>query len=279
MPPLSPASDASTLWHVRGHGHETHAVGRRYWWSNTRVPAGGSVVQFTRAGRIDLHDGRGQHPVGPGTFLLFNYGDNTSYGQRRPLRETYVCQWASLFGAGVVEHLRALIHRHGPIHHVGLDHPLVEQHDRLIDMAGPESGIEPTELAGHIHHFVMGLYDVADLRFQAQRSPVQQAVQSILRRPHQPMSLKEIAAQFGVSREHLSRVFRQTVGRSAHDVLAEAKCQRALSLLEQTRLPIGEVARQAGYSSLHHLARHVHDATGIAPTAYRQRANAQPKNN
>lgn len=271
MSPSNPKLDPPALWHVRGHGREKHAAGRTYWWDNTRLPPGGSVVQFTRSGHIDLHDDDGTHRVNPGTFLLFNYGDDTAYGQQTPLPQTYVCQWVSLFGAGVADHIHALIARHGPIHQVGLHHPLVDLHDQLIDLASPESVVEPTLLAGHIHHFVMNLYDVAELRFKEKLTPVQIAVQSILRRPHQPLSLKEIAAEFEVSREHLSRVFRQTVGRSAHDVLAEAKCQRALSLLQQTRLPIAEVARQAGYANLHSLARHVRDSTGYSPTGYRHR--------
>lgn len=263
------ATESQTLWHIRGHGRELHPAGRRYWWKNTRVSPGGSVVQFTQSGEIQYRDSTGTLSVGPGTFLLFNYGDSSMYGNPEPLKKCYACHWLSFFGAGVVDHLRSLIARHGPIHHVGLDHPLVDEHNRLIDLATRHHEIEPTKLAGEIHHFVMGLHDRAERRLKEQLTPVEMAIQSILRRPHQPMSLKEIAAHFGVSREHLSRTFRQHVGRAAHDVLAEAKCQQALSLLKQTHLPIAEVARQAGYASPHNLARHVRQATGHSPTAYR----------
>ncbi len=268
----NPKLDNGALWHIRGHGRETHPAGRTYWWDNTRLPRGGGVVQLTLAGEIVHRAPSGEQPAGAGTFLLFNYGENSAYGHPGPLRHPYVCRWLSLFGAGVAEHLQALIARHGPVHHVGLDHPLVAQHDRLIDLAHPRHPAEPTEMASDIHHFVMGLHDLAELRLKEKLAPVDMAVQSILRRPHQPRSLKEIAAHFGVSREHLSRTFRQTVGRSAYDVLAEAKCRRALSLLKQTRLPIAEVARQAGYANPHSLARHVRDATGHAPTTYREHA-------
>jgi len=269
MSTLRPQPESQTLWHVRGHGRETHPPGRTYWWNNARLPPDGGVVQFTQSGQIQYRDADGSRAVGPGTFLLFRYGDSSHYGQPEPLKTPYVCRWLSLFGAGATDHLSSLIRRHGPTLYVGLDHPLVDQHDRLITQAARSHEVEPTELAGEIHHFVMGLYDLAELRLKEKLAPVEMAIQSILRRPHQPMSLKEIAAHFDVSREHLSRTFRQTVGRSAHDVLAEAKCQRALSLLKQTHLPIAEVARQAGYANPHSLARQVRHATGHAPTAYR----------
>lgn len=272
MASFNPKPDTPALWHIRGYGREHHPAGRTYWWDNTRTTSDGSVVQFTLAGEILYRDQAGSQTVGPGTLLLFSYGDQTAYGQPTPLQNPYTCHWTSLFGAGVTAHLRAIIARHGPIHHVGLNHPLAHQHNQLIDLAEPGRAIEPTDLAAAIHHFVMNLHDWAEMRFKEKLAPVEMAIQSILRLPHTPQSLKEIAAQFGVSREHLSRTFRENVGRAAHDVLAQAKCNRALELLKQTRLPVAEVARQAGYANPHSLARHVRKATGHSPTAYRDRA-------
>lgn len=265
--------DHHTLWHICGHGREVHPAGRTYWFDRSGFEQGGSVVQLTVSGRIIFRDqGRDPsttHDVGPGTIMLFNYGESHAYGQPAPLDEPYACRWISLFGAGVREHIGALIAQHGPVHPVGMDHPIVDQLDRLIGMVDPGQPAAPTELASSIFHFVMNLHDRANLRQQEKLAPVEQAIRCILQRPHQPMSLKEIAAHFGVSREHLSREFARAVGRSAHDVLAEAKCRRALSLLNETRLPVAEVARQAGYANPHSLARHVRRATGQSPTAYR----------
>jgi AraC-like DNA-binding protein len=261
--------DRDTLWHIRGCGREVHGRGRRYWWENRTKTPGGAVVQFTRSGSIAYYDAEGTRAVGPGTLMLFVYGDSTAYGHRLPLREPYACSWVSVFGAGVVPHIRSLIQSHGPVLRVGATHALVEGLDHLIDRADPRRGVEPTDLAQDIHHFVMGLFGLGDTASGQAWTAVERAIQSILRRPHQPQSLKQIAAAYGVSREHLSRCFRQSVGRSASAVLAEAKLTRARSLLQETPLPIAEVARQAGFASPQVMARHVRRATGLAPAAYR----------
>lgn len=265
----------SPLWGIEAFGRENHPAGKTYWWDNgRRVRDGRAVVQLAVAGSILVRDAAGDRPVPPGSLIVFCYGDPIHYGQPDPLVEHHACRWVAFRGAGLAEHLRALTARHGPILQPGLDHPLADQLERLIVLADPQRPASPTRLAESIHHFVMSLHDFAENRLWRELSPAEQAIRAVLQQPNHPWSIKEIAARYQVSREHFSRLFQQRVGRSAHAFLTEARQRRALALLKQTRLPLPEIARQSGYANAHTLARHVRDATGRSPTAYREQAGS-----
>ncbi|MEO1235419.1 MAG: AraC family transcriptional regulator [Planctomycetota bacterium] len=265
-----PRPEDSAWWHVRGFGRETHPAGKTYWWDNARRrQAGLAVVQHTRSGSIVVRDADGDHPAGPGTLTLFCHGDPLRYGQPQPLATPYVCRWVGLAGAGVDAHVREIARQHGPVLDLGEDHPLPDRLEALMLLAEPGRRADPSELASAIHRFVIDLGKAAEDRLLDRLTPIDRAIHAIQSRPHDPASVKEIAARFGVSREHLSRAFAQRVGRSAHEVQTEARCRLALSLLRETRLPIAEVARQSGFVNAPSLARHVRALTNRSPTAYR----------
>lgn len=269
----TPRSRPTVLWEIEAYGRETHPVGKTYWWDLAERPRGGhAIVQLAAAGTIRLRSAGQERPVLPGSLMLLFPGDDVQYGQPEALTEPYRCRWVNVRGAGLAKHLRSITDRHGPVLRPGLAHPLVDQVEQLIVLAAADRPAPPTSLASAVHHFVMSLHDFADDRFHQQLRPVEQAIELIYTRPHQTWSLKEVAAQHGVSREHLSRLFQDRVGQSAQSFLNEARRGRALALLKHTRLPLAEVARQAGYANVHTLGRQVRTATGFSPTAYRGEA-------
>jgi AraC family transcriptional regulator of arabinose operon len=82
----------------------------------------------------------------------------------------------------------------------------------------------------------------------------------------------DLAHAIGLSREHLARLFRRDLHMTPGAFLREERVRYAVQLLEQTGLPIGDVARQAGFISTQHFARLVRTSTGMSPTDVRARA-------
>ncbi|MEZ6190416.1 MAG: AraC family transcriptional regulator [Phycisphaerales bacterium] len=234
-----------------------------------RVADGMVVAQLTVRGTIIWRSAHAEHEVGPGTLMIFAHGDPIYYGQPKPLAEPYGCRWIGLQGSGLAQHMQSFVKRFGAMHAIGIEHPLIDLMDRIIVSATSERIVEETVIAADIHRFIMSLYDYGEQRLRQQLAPVDQAIESILQRPYQPRSLKEIAHAHGVSREHLSRRFVEVAGRLAKDVLAEARVRHGVMLLEQTRLTLSEVARQAGYANYHSFARQIKQFTKKAPSAYR----------
>jgi len=257
------------LWRVIGFGQERYAPGKPYRWANAgRQPAGQCVAQLTRLGRAAIDTPAGRHVAEPGQVLLFRYGEPTVYG-KLDRADDYACRWVNLEGAGLAEHFDAFRARHGYV--VGFESPDAgeQQLSRLIALAEPAAGTARPAMAQAVHAFLLRLFEQAEHGRRQRLSPAEQAVAAILDNPYRPWSLKRLAAEFGVSREHLTRVFTDKVGRPPHRHLSQVRLQRSLRLLRESHLPLGEVAEQSGFESAHNLARHVRRATGQSPTALR----------
>ena len=56
--------------------------------------------------------------------------------------------------------------------------------------------------------------------------------------------------RLGIGARHLDRLFQRHVGASPLQVARTMRVQRAKRLLDQTRLPMSEVAARAGFASL-----------------------------
>jgi transcriptional regulator GlxA family with amidase domain len=79
-----------------------------------------------------------------------------------------------------------------------------------------------------------------------------------------------LARRAGMSRRNFDRRFRQTTGTAPATWLTYQRVLRAQHMLESSRLPVDEVARQCGFSSAAALRPHFRRHVGIAPLAYRQ---------
>lgn len=86
------------------------------------------------------------------------------------------------------------------------------------------------------------------------------------------LSLASLAAALGYDYYYLSRYFSKTVRIPFSRYLAEYRIHYAISLLEQTDLPVTEIAFRSGFSSL----RTFHDAfrrvTGASPGTFRKQS-------
>lgn len=263
------------LWRVTAHGEDREPPGRHYWHENAeRTPFDLIVFQLTVEGELTYRDDRGMHAVPPGHALLFAYGEDTGYGLTPDATRTYRSRYICLRGAGLVEHWSAIREQCGaiPVLNLAGSRMILESLARLVDMARPHCGASSTAQASLAHSFVMQLYDHARLRSSHGLTPVARAVAALRDTPLAAWSLKELAAAHGVSREHLSRVFHAVTGDTPAAYVRNACLRRAQWLIVNTRLPIIEIAHQAGYASVHTLARQVKRATGDSPRELREGA-------
>ncbi len=102
------------------------------------------------------------------------------------------------------------------------------------------------------------------------RPAVLKAVDFMRAQCHRPIGTDQVAAAAGLPRRTLDRVFCADLGRTVHDYFVELRMQEAKRLLRQTDLPLGEVARKSGYSSLSSFLRMFAARTGRPPREYRE---------
>ncbi|MEU9302129.1 helix-turn-helix domain-containing protein [Streptomyces sp. NPDC048269] len=92
----------------------------------------------------------------------------------------------------------------------------------------------------------------------------------VMDRLHEPLRLTDLARREAVSVRTFTRRFREESGVSPGQWIVGQRVERARRLLEETELPMEQVAREAGFGTAQSLRKHVQAALGVSPTAYRR---------
>lgn len=80
----------------------------------------------------------------------------------------------------------------------------------------------------------------------------------------------DISVLLGISRRHITRLFRLSMGQTIHTHLAEVRLRKASHLLTTTQLSVKEISHKLGFSTTGGLTASFRAATGQTPTKYRQ---------
>ncbi|AFH65898.1 AraC family transcriptional regulator [Paenibacillus mucilaginosus K02] len=84
------------------------------------------------------------------------------------------------------------------------------------------------------------------------------------------LCLNKIADSLGLSSIHLSRVYKQLTLLAIVDVINTTRLEQAKRLLQETDLPVAEIAERIGYTSSSYLYRMFKKNFGVTPTDFRK---------
>ncbi|HKA46689.1 MAG TPA: Ada metal-binding domain-containing protein [Methyloceanibacter sp.] len=86
--------------------------------------------------------------------------------------------------------------------------------------------------------------------WKGSRTTVERAVRLISNGALDDASVEELAERLGIGPRHLSRLFQKHLGASPAQVARTGRVQRAKRLLDETDLPMTEIALRSGFRSL-----------------------------
>lgn len=89
--------------------------------------------------------------------------------------------------------------------------------------------------------------------------------------PEPPLSVREIAAETGMSLFHFIRLYKAVFGETPNQCQIRARLEKARRLLITSDCPVTDVCLQVGYSSLGTFSDLFLRKTGMTPSAYRER--------
>jgi AraC-like DNA-binding protein len=97
---------------------------------------------------------------------------------------------------------------------------------------------------------------------------VRRAMDHIHAHSNEPVRIQDIAAEVGVSRQHLVKIWKQHVGLTLHSCLRAVRIDHAKALLETDGHKIIEVAMACGFGSLSQFNRAFLRVTGVSPSCW-----------
>ncbi len=89
-------------------------------------------------------------------------------------------------------------------------------------------------------------------------------------------TVKDYAAELGVTTTHLTRVCRQTAGKPATRLIQEKALEEAKFLLKETDQKIGSIAHDLGFGTPAYFTRVFSERVGYSPKAYRNLERPKP---
>ena len=85
------------------------------------------------------------------------------------------------------------------------------------------------------------------------------------------LKFDELMEHFQISRSYGCELFKKYLGKPFREALREVRIEKAKSLLEETLLPISEIAESSGFRSSSRFREAFKKLYGISPRAYRQK--------
>jgi AraC family transcriptional activator of pobA len=143
------------------------------------------------------------------------------------------------------------------------------------ELTGRQEGYQQAALA----HLTLLLIDLArlavdvvgDLR-RSGEPLLAEAFTVIDRRHAEPLSLRDVARELGLTPGHLTTIVRRRTGRTVGEWITERRMAEARTLLAETNLPIAEVAGRVGIGDPGYFSRLFSRAHGVSPRKWRSRA-------
>ena len=149
---------------------------------------------------------------------------------------------------------------------------LIKTHQKMWELFKTHLPSRKYLLALASEEFAAAFYDT--MHQEKEHNPtvrfVAELAEKIAKEPGKNYDIKLIAAENHISKDHLSRLFRQYTGSSLHRFLLQKRLDTSLELLENSLLSIKEISQLAGFPRQAEFARFIRNKTGKSPSWYRK---------
>lgn len=233
-----------------------------------------SIYKYTLSGEGAFSDRHGEHRLPVGVGFLTEIGDaETAYYYPEDASEPWTFVYVAFRGAPATRMVRDLVQRHGHIYPMPSEEGIIR---RLRNMRGQEAPVSVVSAAtgAQLVFDVLLALGASKEREHAgwceEHPLVRRFERAVSDNISRDVDVSELACEVGVSREHLTRVFREQTGMTPHAYLVRKKMLHACRLLKETSLSAKEISAMLGYGFPAHFSRTFKRLLGMVPRRFRE---------
>lgn len=222
------------------------------------VMLSGSLAYQTRSGRGTARAGQ---------VLLLDCSVPHSYSAQGRCSFTFVH-----FDGGQAQAICAEIERScGNLMRVPDPNRLHESIGEIMDMMRRERRVNEAQASSILYDILMQLLQASGASGEGNigNTMVDRAITYIQEHLGEKLTVEAIAANSGYSPSYFSHVFTQETGMSPYQFVVKTRVEFAQQLLRTTKLPIQDVAFQAGFNSVANFCYGFRKEVGVSPHEYR----------
>ncbi len=245
---------------------------RRYRQDGRLRGCGGGQISITLKGQGGLRVAGTDYVLTPGKAFLHNHNDpKVCYYYPSDGTEPWNFLWMAFHGERLHDLIAEVNQAYGYLFDVPLDSPLVERLSSYQQYRGEVLTMAPLEGGRLVIDVIGQLCSTRESKLrESSRSSLTGDVQNLVASHiSERLDVASIASRLRVSREHLSRVFRERTGTPLYAYITRARMRLAVDMLLQTRLNVKEIALKCGYSEYSVFYRAFHKRFGMSPDALR----------
>ncbi len=229
------------------------------------------LFHYALAGNGVFRDADGEHPIAQGQGFLCRMNDpHVAYYAVAEGPFHWECLGITFSGTTAMLLMEDLISRYGPVFSVPLRSALIE---RFLAIGRRQSSLSAEESAQLVFSLLQTLESLGETESNAIPMLVRRALRMIEERAATRFNVSELSRELRVSREHLTRVMRLSLGKTPHEVIRQKKIVAACHWLRETGFTIKEVAARLGYANPAIFIEAFKKSMHATPTAFRRNGN------
>ncbi len=250
------ADDELTISTIFGCLSETVSSPRYHWRSDRRGKQQFVIIQQTLSGHGLMEWENQTWEVPEGNAFICLVPERSAYRFPPDATEPWRFSWLNFYGSLAQTLCRTLRTTYGPIL------PLPPRSEpglafrALTAQAARRSPRDVCDMTQACFHFLIEWKRLLDRPQSRSSDPVETVRRICQSRFREPLGIKELAAQAGMTREHLTRIFTERTGTSPARYLRGLRVQAARGLLRHVpEITYKEAALRCGFPSVKALHR------------------------
>jgi AraC-like DNA-binding protein len=234
----------------------------------------GSQLSYTLSGEGCFKIGDKVISMKPGMAFLQNHDDaRNAYYYPENGTEPWHFIWISFFSPVVEAMVKNITDAYGQIYHIPREANLIKTLFDYENSGNTLRFMSPFEGARLVTEILTGLGNYTLPEENKRKIPghlIKHAQEYIHNNMGEAINIEDIAHECGVSREHLSRVFKEQVNESPSNYLTKRRIRQACRMLVSSNLSGKEIANRVGYDSAVSFNRTFKRVTKMTPGEVRR---------